>query len=400
MRQLKLFLLLLPALCAAPVHGQDPLVQTIMDAVDADTMMWNLDRLSGQQEVDIGSGPMLLLNRHKLSPGNDQSATWLQQKLAQYGWSSTTQTFSSTGHNILAVRPGLVHPGRAVILCAHYDAIPAPPALAPAADDDGTGVVAVLEAARILQDALFENTLILALWDEEEQGKIGSIYYANVAAANDDTLLAVVNMDAIGWDGNGDGLMRVHARPTAANSVAIKDSVLHVNSTYGVNMPIAVNTPGALYSDHASFWAQNYGAVLMIEDFDNDGNIYYHTPSDLAIHIDVPYFRRIAQLSIGTAMLFARPISITAGNNEPPVHTSALSVHPNPTQDIFVVSALEGRVQELRMFDMTGAQRHVPVSAFGGSSLLVDATALAPGIYLLEAVHADGRRTTTRLVRQ
>ncbi|MBK7247048.1 MAG: M20/M25/M40 family metallo-hydrolase [Flavobacteriales bacterium] len=130
---------------------------------------------------------------------------------------------------------------------------------APGADDDGSGVCAVMEAARVMAGHDFENTVVFALWDEEEQGLIGSAYYTSAAAGNDEEILAAVQMDAIGYDGNGDGLMRIHTRPVA-NSIAIKDSVLMVNTIYGLGLPIVVNNPGATYSDHASFWSEGYGA--------------------------------------------------------------------------------------------------------------------------------------------
>ncbi|MBK9600208.1 MAG: hypothetical protein IPO60_18290 [Flavobacteriales bacterium] len=54
-----------------------------------------------------------------------------------------------------------------------------------------------------------------------------------------------------------------------------------VNTIYGLGLPIVVNNPGATYSDHASFWSEGYGAILVIEDFDNDPNPHYHTSSEI-----------------------------------------------------------------------------------------------------------------------
>jgi Zn-dependent M28 family amino/carboxypeptidase len=41
-----------------------------------------------------------------------------------------------------------------------------------------------LEIARILSTQCMENTLVYALWDEEEIGLLGADYYATLAQAN------------------------------------------------------------------------------------------------------------------------------------------------------------------------------------------------------------------------
>ena len=52
---------------------------------------------------------------------------------------------------------------------------------APGADDNASGTAAVIEAARIFTQYDSKYTIIYALWDEEEQGLIGSAYYAHQA---------------------------------------------------------------------------------------------------------------------------------------------------------------------------------------------------------------------------
>jgi Zn-dependent M28 family amino/carboxypeptidase len=61
-------------------------------------------------------------------------------------------------------------PGRAVLLSAHYDSVPA----APGAADDGSGVAAILEIARILKRAPRAVRVVLLFGDGEELGLLGS----------------------------------------------------------------------------------------------------------------------------------------------------------------------------------------------------------------------------------
>ena len=114
---------------------------------------------------------------------------------------------------------------------------------------------------------------------------MGSAFYAGAMASNDALIKAVINMDAIAYDGNADAKARIHTRPIA-NSLAIADTVFSVHQQYGIGLDLILTNPGATYSDHASFWNEGYGAVLVIEEFTNDGNPYYHTPNDRVQYFD------------------------------------------------------------------------------------------------------------------
>lgn len=387
----------------APVCAQHPVVVSALNAVDLDTLVWDLERLTGEQPVDVGNGPEAILSRHKLNAGNALAADWLQQRFAAMGYTPVVQNFSAgTGENILVEKPGAVHPGRKVIICGHYDALPGGPVNAPAADDDGSGTCSVLEAARVLAPFSFEHTIVFALWDEEEQGKVGSAFYAGVAAANDDTITAVVNMDAIAYDGDADGLLRIHTRPVA-NSLAIKDTALMVNTTYGLNLNIAINNPGATYSDHASFWSEGYGAILVIEDFDNDANPHYHTPTDLLQYMDLPYWLDLTKLSIGATAALAVPMNGPASLPDDRTNeVEGLRVYPNPAAQVARLWFELGSSSavQVTLFDAMGRENtvvHRGRLAAGAQVFELPLARLAPGSYLV-AVDIDGRRSTTRLV--
>lgn len=376
--------LLLIACLASSAKAQHPAVQAAIDAVSIDSLVLDLRLLTGELPVDVGNGPQVIVSRNKNQPGNPLSADWLQQRMQQLGFAPVVQGFSNgTGGNILAEKPGLVHPERKVIICGHYDALPGGPVAAPAADDDGSGTVAVLEAMRVLRDIPFENTVVFALWDEEEQGRLGSIYYAGVAAASDVQITGVVNMDAIAYDGDGDGLMRVHTR-NMANSVALKDSALLVNTLYGLDIPIAVNLPGATYSDHASFWNEGYGAILVIEDFDNDGNPHYHTSTDVVEHIDQPYFHGLARLGIGTAAVLAKPMAAVNTGLQSVDDAMSLYAWPNPTVGpVRIGRERAGGPAMVEVLDPLGRLVEQHRLATGQRSIALDLGGRAPGTYTI-----------------
>ncbi len=386
-----LFLMLL----CGTLRSQNPIIQSIIDAVSVDSLMLDLEKLSGEIPIDIGNGPEVIFSRNESQPGNALAADWLQARCEQMGQTPTTDLFDDTnGENIIVELIGAVHPERKVIICGHYDAMPGGPVAAPAADDDGSGTVAVLEALRVLSEHAFENSIIFAMWDEEELGKLGSIHYANGIDTGEVQILGVVNMDAISYDGDGDGLMRIHTK-NIANSIALKDTALAVNQTYaGLQLNVAVNLPGAVYSDHASFWNKGLSAILIIEDFDDDGNPHYHTTTDLVEYIDQPYFQGLARLSIGTAATLARPIP--DGTAVEPTMASEerdLFVYPNPTPGRTVVRmALHGMNASLALYDAFGRRVMDLANVKGGGgerTQELDLSSLAPGSYVLRLTNGD-----------
>jgi hypothetical protein len=294
-----LFLLLLIGESAA----QSTFVQQIINSVNQDSLIFFVRELSGDTSTIINGTPQTIQSRNKNQPGNALAETYLKQKLQGYGLTTTVQSFSTTGKNVYAVQPGNLYPNQKFIICAHFDDMPSG-SIAPGADDNASGTAAVIEAARIFSQFSFPWTIVYSLWDEEEQGLIGSNYYASQASINNDTILAVINLDMIAWDSNNDKVAEIHTNNQSA-SLAIKDKMIYVNSTYNIGITLNVINPGTNASDHSSFWQKGYGAVLLIENYyGNDFNQYYHTTSDLLQYFNQPYFVMLTKLSLGTLAEF------------------------------------------------------------------------------------------------
>lgn len=100
-----------------------------------------------------------------------------------------------TGVNVIGVKQGGAKAAERVLISGHYDAVPD----CPGADDNGSGTVAVLETARVLKDAKFARTLVLACWDEEEDGLIGAKAYAANAKATGENIVVMASLEMIGF---------------------------------------------------------------------------------------------------------------------------------------------------------------------------------------------------------
>lgn len=385
-------------------NAQDPVVQSVLDDVRIDSMMKWVGELSGEVPTMIDGSMQTILSRHKNNAGNALSQTYLMQKLTQFGYVPVEQSFSTTGKNVIVTKPGDGSTNEVVIICGHYDAMPGGILNAPAADDDGSGTCAVLEAARILANVDFVHPIIFALWDEEEQGKIGSLFYAGAMAANDALIRGVVNMDAIAYDGNGDTQARIHTRPVA-NSIELSDSVFAMRDHYNIDLDLILTNPGATYSDHASFWTEGYGAVLVIEEFSSDGNPHYHTPDDRVQYFDVPYYEKLAKLSFATVATLAVPVNsgtgIDAGHE---LQAQRIYAYPNPTSEnanvwLELPAARRGRVS---LFDALGkevAVMHEGALPGGKNAFVVPLADGAPGGYVVRAVAEGMEPLSVRLVR-
>lgn len=292
-------------------------IQNIINQVNSDSMFYFLKELSGNVPTVIGGQSYTITSRNKSQPGNDKAMQYIQQKLDSYGLTTSIQTFSTTGKNVIGIKTGTEFPNKKYIICAHFDDMPSG-TTAPGADDNGSGTAAVIEAARVFKNYSFPFTIIFALWDEEEQGLVGSAYYANQLTAAD-SVLGVVNMDMIAWDSNNDNVAEPHVRPYA-NTLSMGLKMVELNSTYNIGLTLHTINPGATASDHASFWNKNISAVLLIEDYSNDFHQYYHTVNDNIQYVNLPYYTKCAKLAFATFAYYALNLNISI------VHTPVASI--------------------------------------------------------------------------
>jgi hypothetical protein len=380
--------------------AQDPFIESLINDLSIDSMMLYVGQLSGETAVDIGAGPQMIVSRHKDHPGNGMSQAFIQQKLSQFGYSPVLQSFSATGYNVLATKPGVVPGLPAVVIGAHYDAMPGGVYDAPGADDNGSGTAALLEIARVIAEVDLQHPVVFAFWDEEEQGLVGSAFHAGGLAANDVQLRGVINMDALAYDGNGDMKARIHSR-AIGNSHEIADTVFAVRAHYNIDLDLLLTVPGATYSDHASFWNEGFGAILIIEEFGADGNPFYHTPEDRVEHFDVPYYEKLARLSLGTLVTLAELPQETAIDHIDP-SSIEITVFPNPATDlvhVWISTSSKGSLQ-VQLIDPLGQvmmEMEEGVLPPGKHAFTFDLHALPAGSYFIRANGSRGSIRTIKL---
>jgi hypothetical protein len=103
--------------------------------------------------------------------------------------------------DVLGFQQG-IEPRRVIIVGAHIDSrvsdVMNATSDAPGANDDGSGVALVLEAARVLSKEKFRATIVYAIFSGEEQGLYGGTLLAETAAQRKWTVSAMLNNDIVG----------------------------------------------------------------------------------------------------------------------------------------------------------------------------------------------------------
>ena len=194
------------------------------------------------------------------------------------------------------------------IICAHFDSVPG----SPGADDDGTGTVAAIASAFIMKDLSFNHTIRFVTFSGEEQGLLGSHEYAAEASANEDNIVAVLNVDMIGFSLSAEDGNYVKIYYNTA-SEWLTDFTDYISVKYFDYIGLNIVPSGYSYgSDHYSFWQNSYDAIFYHEYNFND---YYHSPQDTIENMNITYSAKCSKLIIATLAELASPCII----GDPPV---------------------------------------------------------------------------------
>lgn len=240
--------------------------------------------------------------RHMWRPSALRSAAdYLRVAFAQAGYAVAAQAYDVHGikvENLEAVLPGSSDRALVVVVGAHYDSVPR----CPGANDNGSGVAAVLELARRFAGHPRPHTIRFVAFVNEEppwfQTKdMGSLVYAMAAKRRGDRITAMLSLETIGYYTNERKSQRYPAPlnlllPDIGNFVGFVSNgrsagvlrrslrAFRARTTFparGAAVPSSI--PGIGWSDHWSFWQAGYPAV-MVTDTAPFRYPWYHTAHD------------------------------------------------------------------------------------------------------------------------
>jgi bacterial leucyl aminopeptidase len=299
-------------------------------SLSAEKMLDRIERFSGLKPFESGNTSRIR-SRHVAHPDNALAVSTLASELralAPDQLSVRLHQFSHQGftlHNIVAELPG--RSPELVLITAHLDSIamPGDPTNdpAPGADDDMSGVAAVLAIAdRFVELAAahgqLARTVQFVLFNDEENGLVGSKTYARQMRARGTQIAAAFQLDMIGFNRVDPRSWEIHVGFSAspeiqARSLPLAELIALVAPSVSLSLPppqifgAGEEDPAEQRSDHASFQEHGYPACLISEDFfigpgldasEPEGNPNYHKRED--IFVDAAYAADIAR-SVGAA---------------------------------------------------------------------------------------------------
>jgi hypothetical protein len=132
------------------------------------------------------------------------TSRYLQTRIAAFDIQPQVQQYEHSDKlwdNIIVTFPGTSRPDRHILVIAHYDSKNwTSGEVCPGADDNASGVAALLEIVRLLKNSEHNNTIQVVFFSNEEYGQLGSKYFARSARKHQTDIRALVNVDIIGYN--------------------------------------------------------------------------------------------------------------------------------------------------------------------------------------------------------
>lgn len=246
----------------------------------------------------------------------DAAADYIDNELRSMGFDTRYQCYTtSDGYDVKNIEAELRGTGvdDVLIIGAHYDTVDCP-----GADDNASGVAALLQMARYLIQEQFKpcHTIRFVAFTNEEppyfySSDMGSRVYAEELRKSGDKVLGMICLESLAYFSDETGSQQIPpvlARyyPNArgdfigffgdiASKAFLKDVIGRFRRHAEVpshGLVASSLVQGIDFSDHESFQRVGFNA-LMVCDTAFMRNIYYHTPEDTADKLDWPRFTKV-----------------------------------------------------------------------------------------------------------
>ena len=271
------------------------------------------------------------------------AADYLRAQWASLGYPVVSQSYEARGvrsENLEVTLPGVSRPSEIILIGAHYDSVRG----SPGANDNASGVAALLELSGALAQAKPARTLRFVAFVNEEPpffdwGEMGSKVYAEGARARGDDIRLMISLEMLGYYSDEPHSQRYPPLfgffyPDRANFISfvsnfgsrrqLKELVaaFRARSDFPAESLATFEfVPGVGWSDHRSFWREGYPAV-MVTDTAFYRYSHYHSQTDTPEKLNYPAMARVVtglQRALG---LLARQapartgMSTISGDNE------------------------------------------------------------------------------------
>jgi hypothetical protein len=231
-----------------------------------------IGKLSGNSDITPG----VRLSDRASAQRRGVVRDWLLGELAAQGIDGALHDYGM-GANVVARLPGSDAGAGWVLVGAHFDTVNG----SPGANDNASGTAAVLATARLLRDTCRSRGVIVAFFDQEEIGLIGSTYLAMDLFQQGDDVIAVHTVDQVAWDEDGDRVYEIEL-PT--------DALYQQYVAAAGALGLATSRTDTSGTDHSAFRDRGFDAAGVTEEYvGGDTTPHYHESTDTYATVDVAY---------------------------------------------------------------------------------------------------------------
>jgi hypothetical protein len=251
--------------------------------------------------------------RYVGTAGNTAARGWIVERFEALGLPVEEDPFDAQGAaaaNVIARLEG-TDPTRVWIYSAHFDSTSSlPDTVAPGADDNASGVAAVLEAARILKDVPLRDSIWFVATDAEELGSLGSAHMVGWLQDEGWDVQGVIAPDMIGYWPLGDGdAFDILGDP---DSEWMVDDMSAMADTLGVAHKTWIRHNYCYGDDHTNFQESGFPAISPMDcvEAHNVGSSgedtpHYHQTTDTIETLHMPFTTRVTGVIVATLAVWA-----------------------------------------------------------------------------------------------
>ncbi len=243
-----------------------------------------------------------------------EAALYVRASFEKHGYEVGSQSYQIgkfTCENLEAEVPGLNKPEEIILVGAHYDSVEG----SPGANDNGTGVAALLALSRMFAGRPLERTLRFVAFVNEEPpyfqtSAMGSRVYAVRSQERQGQIVLMISLETMGYYTEKAGSQHYpfplrFFYPSQGNFIGFvsnfenKSWVQRVVESFRRHGNVASEgaalwsgLPGIGWSDHWSFWQEGIPAI-MVTDTALFRDPHYHTSSDLPEYVNYDFLTHI-----------------------------------------------------------------------------------------------------------
>ena len=249
--------------------------------------------------------------RHTKSEYIDKAADWLKAEFEKIGYGDVNfHNYDEEGYalkNVVCHKKG--RSNKTILVCAHYDSrmenLNDPESRAPGADDNASGIAAILETSRILYEVDSEDSVQFVFFSGEEQGLWGSKHYAQYLKDSNVNLHRLINLDMVGYPPSGKLIIVIERDMGNAVTGNNQDSqrfgeIMEQAAVDYTDLQVML---GPIYdSDYMPFEALGYVVAGLYDGGAVNQNTHYHSSTDIPSAVNMDYIVSTTKLLLATIL--------------------------------------------------------------------------------------------------